>query len=326
MKMNRRPAVDGKVGIITGASSGIGEATAREFAQAGVITILAARRADRLHRLQKEIKEIGGTALAVPTDVTRPEQIRNLVETTVTTFGRIDILANIAGWALYNWLEELSYEELRRTFDVNVIGLAEVSRQVIPVMQRQHSGLIINMSSYASRISTPPLTVYASSKYAVEGLTDGMRRTLRPWGITVIRVHPSSVTGTEFNDRVVRQGGIRYRSLPIGRISRERLARHLVDLVEHPRRALFISRLYDPLVFLNRHLPELVDGVMSRWVRNKRKKELPPAEQVPDVHYEGTHSVWLIAASIGVLAALLRFSGRRTRKKKASRRFFKGLL
>jgi short-subunit dehydrogenase len=173
---------------------------------------------------------------------------------------------------------------------VNVIGLAEMTRQVIPVMQRQHSGMIINMSSYASRISTPPLTVYASTKYAVEGLTDGMRRTLLPWGITVMRVHPSSVSGTEFNSRVVREGGIQYRSIPIGRISRERLARHLVGLVEKPRREFFISRWYDPLVFLNRHFPELVDWFTARWVRNKRKKELPPSEDVAPVHYQKSFS------------------------------------
>lgn len=312
MNMNRRPALDGKVAIVTGASSGIGEATAREFARAGAITVLAARRANRLNRLQEEIEGIGGTALAVPTDVTDPDQVKNLVQTTVSSFGRIDILANIAGWALYNWLEELSHEQLRKTFDVNVIGLAEVCRQVIPVMQRQHSGIIINMSSYASRISTPPLTVYASSKYAIEGLTDGMRRTLRPWGITVMRVHPSSVTGTEFNDRVVREGGLRYRSVPIGKITREALARHMVDLVEHPRRALFISRWYDPLVFLNRNFPELVDWVTSRWVQKKRRKELPPADEVAPVQYERSFSPWPLLGVLAVFAVIVKVRRRKS--------------
>src|SRR5512138_3263446 len=111
MEIKRRPAIDGKVVIVTGASSGIGEATAREFAQAGAITVLAARRAERLERLQQEIEEIGGQALAVPTDVTDPDQIRNLVQTTLSAFGRIDILANIAGGGLYNWLEKFSFEE-----------------------------------------------------------------------------------------------------------------------------------------------------------------------------------------------------------------------
>jgi NAD(P)-dependent dehydrogenase (short-subunit alcohol dehydrogenase family) len=126
------------------------------------------------------------------------------------------------------------------------------------------------MSSYASRIAVPPLTVYASTKYAVEGLSDGLRRELLPWGIKVTRVHPSGVKGTEFNQRAARDGGIRYRSLPIGKITREHLARELVKLVERPRRELFLSRLYDVPVFINRRFPGLVDFVMALWVRLKR--------------------------------------------------------
>src|SRR5580765_5016010 len=98
MKMKRRPAIDGKVVIVTGASSGIGELTAREFARAGAITVLAARRVKRLKQLEDEIAEMGGQALSVPTDLTDLDQITNLVKTTLSKFGRIDVLANIAGW------------------------------------------------------------------------------------------------------------------------------------------------------------------------------------------------------------------------------------
>jgi short-subunit dehydrogenase len=306
MEMNRRPAIDGKVIIVTGASSGIGESTAREFAQAGGITVLAARRAERLERLQKEIEDMGGRALAVPTDLTELDQITNLVQTTLSTFGRIDVLANIAGWGLYDWFEELSAEELRRHYEVNVIGLAELTRQVIPTMKKQRSGFILNMSSYVSRISVPPLTVYASTKYAVEGLTDGLRRALLPWGITVIRIHPSSVSGTEFNQRVVRPGTVRYKAVPIGRISRERMARHIVGLIEKPRRALFISRVYEVPVLLNKFFPEFVDWVSSNWVRRKQKKKIPLPEQVAPVHYTRSVSSWYVAGGLFILALVTR--------------------
>jgi len=302
MKMNRRSAIAGKVVIVTGASSGIGESTAREFAQAGAITVLAARRAERLEHLQKEIEEMGGQALAVPTDLTDLDQITNLVQTTLSTFGRIDVLANIAGWAFYDWFEELSSDELRRTYEVNVIGLAELIRQVIPTMKAQHSGFILNMSSYVSRISVPPLTVYASTKYAVEGLTDGLRRALLPWGITVIRIHPSSVSGTEFNKNVMRQDGVEYQPVPIGRISRERLARHIVALIEKPRRALFISRVYEVPVLLNKLFPEIVDWISATWVSLKRKQELPSREQITPVRYQRSFSLWHFAAGIFLLA------------------------
>jgi NADP-dependent 3-hydroxy acid dehydrogenase YdfG len=306
VEMSRRPAIDGKVVIVTGASSGIGESTAREFAQAGAVTVLAARRVERLERLQKEIEEMGGTALAVPTDLTDLDQITNLVQTTLSRFGRIDILANIAGWGLYDWFEELSHEELRQTYEVNVIGLAELTRQVIPTMKAQRSGFILNMSSYVSRISVPPLTVYASTKYAIEGLTDGLRRALLPWGIHVIRIHPSSVSGTEFNQRVVRPGTVHYRSLSIGRISRERLAKHIIGLIERPHRALFISRVYEVPVMLNKLFPEFVDWVSSRWVRRKQKKELPSSEEIAPVHYPPSLTPWYLAGGLFILALVVK--------------------
>jgi NADP-dependent 3-hydroxy acid dehydrogenase YdfG len=313
MKMNRRPAIDGKVVIVTGASSGIGEATALEFARAGAITVLAARRADRLRRLEREIEEMGGRALAVPTDLTVLDQITKLVKTTLATFGRVDVLANIAGWGFYDWFEELSAEELRRHYEVNVIGLAELTRQVIPTMKAQHSGFILNMSSYVSRISVPPLTVYASTKYAIEGLTDGLRRALIPWGITVIRIHPSSVSGTEFNKNVVPRDGVEYRPVPIGRIRRERLARHIVRLIEKPRRALFISRVYEVPVLLNKLFPEVVDWVSATWVRRKQWEEQKPVPKgLQPAHYSSSFSIWKLAVGFLALALVARFWRRKS--------------
>jgi len=305
MEMNRRPAIDGKVVIVTGASSGIGESTAREFARAGAVTVLAARRRQRLERLEKEIEAMGGTALAVPTDLTELEQITNLVQTVLSTFGRIDILANIAGWGFYDWFEELSAEELRRHYEVNVIGLAELTRQVIPTMKAQRSGFILNMSSYVSRISVPPLTVYASTKYAVEGLTDGLRRALLPWGITVIRIHPSSVSGTEFNKNVAREDDVEYKAVPIGRISRERLARHIVRLIENPRRTLFMSRLYEVPVLLNKLFPEFIDWTSATWVRRKHRQEHKSVpKEIDKVHYSSTFSLWQLTGGLSLLALI----------------------
>lgn len=306
MEMKRRPAIDRKVTIITGASSGIGESTAREFARAGATAVLAARRVERLERLQKEIEAMGGKALAVPTDLTKNDQITNLVQTTLSTFGRIDILANIAGWAVYDWFEELSPEEVRGPFDVNVIGMAELTRQVIPTMKSQRSGFILNMSSYVSRLAVPPMTVYASTKYAVEGLTDGLRRALAPWGITVIRIHPSSVTGTEFTQSHRQGGVVHYMPFPLGRVSRERMARHIVGLIEKPRRALFMSRLYDVPVFLNKVFPGFVDWTSETWVRNKRNDELPPADKVAPVHYARSYSFLSILGALSALALIAR--------------------
>src|SRR5688572_15106356 len=273
MKIKMRSAIAGKIAIITGASSGIGEAAALEFASAGAKVVLAARRIERLERLAETIRAAGGVALPVQTDLTIISQIRNLVQTTLTTFGRIDILANIAGAGYYDWFEELSSENLREHYEVNVIGLAELTRAALPTMKAQRSGYILNMCSYSSVISAPPLTVYASTKYAVEGLTDGLRRELIPWGIKVMRIHPSGVTGTEFKVKALRDGGIQFKSLTLGQVSREKVARTLVRMVERPRREVYLGRLYDIPAILNKLMPWTIDWASSTWVRFKQAEE-----------------------------------------------------
>ena len=273
MKIKLRPAIAGKVAIVTGASSGIGEVTALEFASAGAKVVLAARRIERLQRLAETIRAAGGIALPVQTDLTIISQIRNLVQTTLTTFGCIDILANIAGAGYYDWFEELSSDNLREHYEVNVIGLAELTREVLPAMKARRSGYILNMCSYSSVISAPPLTVYASTKYAVEGLTDGLRRELIPWGIKVMRIHPSGVTGTEFKEKASRDGGIQFRSISFGQVTRERVARTLVRMVERPRRSVFLGRVYDIPAILNKLFPWTIDWASSTWVRLKQRED-----------------------------------------------------
>lgn len=279
MKIKLRPAIAGKIAIVTGASSGIGEVTALEFASAGAKVVLAARRIERLQRLAETIRAAGGIALPVQTDLTIIEQIRNLVKTTLTTFGRIDILANIAGTGYYDWFEELSSDNLREHYEVNVIGLAELTREVLPTMKVQRSGYILNMCSYSSVVSAPPLTVYASTKYAVEGLTDGLRRELIPWGIKVMRIHPSGVTGTEFKTKASRDGGIQFRSISLGQVSREKVARTVVRLVERPRREVFLGRIYDGAAILNKLFPWTIDWASSTWVRLKQAEELKKGQK-----------------------------------------------
>jgi NADP-dependent 3-hydroxy acid dehydrogenase YdfG len=311
-ELDKRPAIAGKVAIVTGASSGIGEATAREFAHAGAIVVLAARRKERLDRLAKEICDAGGVALAVQTDITRISQIKNLVKRTMAEFGRVDILANIAGWGNYDWFEELTAKDLRSYYEVNVLGMAQLIQQVIPIMKAQRSGYILNMSSYTSEIGTPPLNAYASTKYAVKGLTDALRRELLPWGIAVVRIHPSAVSGTEFNKKAGRKrGSIKYSSIPIGRISRETIARKIVQLVEHPRRALYYSRIYDVPVILNQLFPEILDWLSAIWIRRKRKNEIPPADQVASVHYKASVPVWRVVVGFLLVAWIYRFSQRK---------------
>jgi short-subunit dehydrogenase len=275
MKPKTTSAVEGKIAIVTGASSGIGESTAWEFGHLGAKTVLVARRVRRLERLAEKIRNAGGTALAIPTDLTDAAQIEYLVRETISQFGRIDFVANIAGWGHYDWFEEQTQETLRQQYEVNVIGMAELIRQVLPTMKAQRSGIIVNMSSYASKLSVPPLTVYSSTKSAVEGLSDGLRRELAPWGIKVIRVHPSAVTGTEFKEKAVADGGVQYATFPVGQVSREDVAKAIVKLVEDPQRSMFIGRSYDVPVMINALFPALIDLFSIAFVKLHRRKELP---------------------------------------------------
>jgi short-subunit dehydrogenase len=274
MRAETRQEIEGKVVIVTGASSGIGEVTAWEFGRMKARTVLAARREARLEQLAERIRNVGGEALPVPTDLTEPKQITHLVQETLSNFGRIDILVNIAGWGHYDWFEELSEQTLRQQYEVNILGMAELIRQVLPTMKAQRSGIIINMSSYSSRISVPPLTVYSSTKYAVEGLSDGLRRELAPWGIKVIRVHPSAVTGTEFKEKAIANGGVEYSTVPIGKVSREEVAKAIIKLVQEPRRSLFIGHVYDVPVITNSLFPGFIDWISNAWVKKERRNEL----------------------------------------------------
>ena len=290
-----------KVAMITGASSGIGEATARAYARAGAIVVLAARRRERLERIAHEIRAEGGSALPQPTDLTAIAQVAALVEQTLAAYHRIDILANIAGWGRYDWIEEMSAEDLRRQFEVNILGMADLVRQVVPVMKAQKAGVILIVSSYASEISVPPLTIYASTKYAVEGLSDGLRRELAPWGIAVVRVHPGGVSGTEFNRQAAAEGGIEIRALPLGRITRERLASEMVRLAAHPRRALYISRWYDIPVFINRVFPGLVDWFFTLRVRRMRREAFRAAGRIRPARYAHSFPGWILLGGLVVL-------------------------
>jgi hypothetical protein len=130
-----------------------------------------------------------------------------------------------------------------------------------------------------------------------------LRRALLPWGIAVIRIHPSSVSGTEFNKNVSRKDVVEYRAIPIGRIRRERLARHIVALIEKPRRALFISRIYEVPVLLNRLFPEFVDWTSASWVRRKHRQEHKPIpEEVTPVQYSSSFSPLQLAGGLSLFA------------------------
>ena len=185
----------GKTVIVTGASSGIGAATARQLHEAGAHPVLAARRADRLAALSDEL----GGALAVPTDVTDPAQVANLVAATLDRHQRIDALVNNAGRSMHGPLDQVDLAEFGQVLQLNVVGLLAMTQAVRPAMRQQGSGRIVNISSGTTRRVAVGVGAYASTKVAVNMLSAVLRQELAGDGIAVSLLLPS-ITATEFGN------------------------------------------------------------------------------------------------------------------------------
>jgi len=269
--------VKGKVVIVTGASSGIGEATAREFAKEGAKVVLAARRVDRLESLAKEIVAMGGgaEALVVQADLSKLEDIQSLITKTLEKYGRIDVLVNNAGFGRLDWLENLDpIKDIQSQFDVNVLGVVQTTRQALPIMIKQRSGHIINMCSMAGLVATPTYTIYAACKHAVHGFSEALRREVKPWGIDVSMVYPGGVT-TEFGAHAGIKRKTNATTPRFMLLTAKQVGETVVKLVRNPRPMLIIPWLWSFTVWMNRNLNALVDyTTINRFTIPERKEEL----------------------------------------------------
>ncbi|MBD0386936.1 MAG: SDR family oxidoreductase [Nostoc sp. C3-bin3] len=167
--------IENKVVIITGASSGLGEATAKRLAASGAKLMLAARREDRLKELVTAITKSGGTATYRVTDVVNRAQVQTLAKETLTTYGRIDVLINNAGLMPLSPLDQVKVEEWDQMIDVNIKGVLYGIAAVLPIMRQQKSGHVINLSSVAGHKVFPGSAVYSATKYAVRAISEGLR-------------------------------------------------------------------------------------------------------------------------------------------------------
>lgn len=189
----------GKVALVTGASSGIGAATAKKLAARGVKVGLAARRLDRLQALVAEIDAAGGEAIALQMDVTEQAAVAQGVATLHQTYGRIDIAFNNAGLMPISDIASLKIEEWHRMVDVNLKGLFNTVAAVLPIMQAQKSGHMINTSSIAGRKTFPGLGVYCATKHAVAAFSDILRMEVAPkYNIRVTSLQPGAVESELF--------------------------------------------------------------------------------------------------------------------------------
>lgn len=256
-----------KVVLITGASSGFGADAARLFAREGCRVVLAARRIDRLQALVEEIRSAGGEALAVPVDVSQRDEVEVMVKTVLEIYGQIDVLFNNAGFGRLDWLEKLEPErDIETQLNVNLMGLIQVTRAVLPHMYRQRSGHIINMSSVAGWIAAPLYTVYAAAKFGVRGFTDALRREAGTFGVRVSGIYPGPAvtefslhTGTTRIKRELKPPSFLY-------MTSMQVARRVVHLAKHPRRRLVIPWYYRIVAAFESLFPGIVDWIVTIFV------------------------------------------------------------
>ena len=185
--------IEGKVVVITGASSGMGETAARHLAAQGASVVLGARRIERLQSLADELTNQGGKALAVETDVTDPNQVQRLADEAVQTYGRVDVIINNAGLMPHSPLERLKIDDWNRMIDVNIKGVLYGIAAVIPYMKEQKGGHIINVSSVAGHKVRAGGVVYAATKHAVRVISEGLRQEVKPYNIRTTVISPGAV-------------------------------------------------------------------------------------------------------------------------------------
>lgn len=264
------------VAVITGASSGIGAATARLLGSRGASVVLAARRKERLETVTAEVQQAGGKALAFPCDVTMRAEAEELIHRTVREFGRIDILINNAGRGHLSSVEDTTDEMIRNMFELNVFALWYTTRPALGYMKKQGAGHILNMASIAGKIGFPYNSAYVAAKHAVAGFTYALRAELLGTGIHASALYPASVR-TDWADvtegrpmkplfsesgpivkRIVAERGLALPEIE-GIIPPERVAEAILACIENPTADVYThngSREYVLLAAGNREEAE----------------------------------------------------------------------
>ncbi len=249
-----RAQTAGKVAIVTGASSGIGAATARELSRRGVRVVLAARRAAQLDEQASAIKSEGGDAFAIPTDISDATQVQRLVDRVEDLYGSVDILVNNAGIGWTKLLVRSSAEEITRIVDINLTGAILMTRAVLPGMLDRDRGAIINVSSVCGRVAVEPL--YSATKYGIRGFSLALRRQLAGTNVSVSLVSPGNIR-TEMT-----------RDIDEPMADPEMVARKIAEVVARPRREVIVPIKHYATVLLEQELPGLADFAYRLRHRN----------------------------------------------------------
>ena len=260
--------------FITGASSGIGAALAREFAREGADVALAARRVDRLQALAAEIERTGRRAVVIPCDVTRDGDLERAVKETRAAFGKLDVVVANAGFGVSGTLEALSLDDYRRQLETNVFGVLRTVYATLDDLKKTRGRLAL-IGSVSGHVGVPGSSAYSMSKFAVHGLAATLGHELAPYGVTVTLISPGFV---ESEIRQVDNRGVWHDAAP-GRpvppsivMATPAAARKIVSAVARRRREAVITGFGKAAVFLQRHLPGVLAAAIRRFgIKGRRE-------------------------------------------------------
>ena len=249
--------IQGTTVVITGATSGIGRATALAFGDAGAKVVVAGRREERLNELVRELENKGDEALAVKTDVADQAQVENLIAKAIARFGKIDTLINNAGVGLAASFAEQSLDDFKQVMEVNFWGAVYACKAVVPHMRNNKNGLIINISSIFGKRGMPYETAYSASKFALAGFSEALRAELMTENIDVSTVYPGAVQ-TEIFETANNQTGLDL-AANMPKFPAAEMARVLVQNARFPQAEVVVAGDAIALNFFNKLAPGLVD-------------------------------------------------------------------
>lgn len=248
-----------KVVIITGASSGIGKETALLFAQHGAHVVVAARSRDKLVELKKQIEADGGKCSVIPTDVSRQDEVKNLIQETQKTFKKIDILINNAGQGYFEYAGKTPIEDYRKIMEVNFYGPVFACKEVIPIMEQQKEGAIINVSSVAGKRSFERMSAYCASKAALVGFTESLYYELVDKGIKVVCICPPAIDTPFFDNAGYHDFRETHKGLSL--LPPQQVAKTILKALHSKKREVVISARAKVINTIHAVSPELMEGI-----------------------------------------------------------------
>lgn len=257
-----------KIIVITGASSGIGREIALKFAEKGAVPLLIARSEDKLVSLKKAIYDrFQITARSYVLDVSRTEDVKTVFEQIFIHCERIDVLVNCAGFGVFDYFSEAKIEDIKKMFAVNAVGLMACTKMVVPHMIRRRSGHIVNIASIAGKLSTPKSTVYAATKHAVLGFSNGLRMELADKGISVMAVNPGPIRTPFF--ATADPGGNYAKRAGRFMLDPSFVARKVIEAIEKNKREVNLPWYMGTGTKFYQIFPRLVERAAGPWFKLK---------------------------------------------------------